>query len=219
MFLAFCFNFKFPSVRNIFLFIRKFSNFLLFLVLQILSLYFLFTYNKFHQAAFMGVAGEFTGRISERYNNVEYYFKLKQTNEALSKQNEHLLNLLRQNYEGADTAKKYFTDTLRVDSLMTIQRFKYYDAKVVGSFVSMQNNYFTIHRGTKQGLPTNKEWGVYQSAGHCRQGSFCRREFFRGHERTEPPVQGKFYAEKRRRNRACFLGWRQPALPETHQYS
>ena len=90
-----CFNFKFPSVRNIFLFIRKFSNFLLFLVLQIVSLYFLFSYNKFHQAAFMGVAGEFTGRISEKYNNVEYYFKLKQTNEALSRQNEHLGWLIR----------------------------------------------------------------------------------------------------------------------------
>lgn len=160
-----CGHFKFSSVRNIFLFIRKFSNFLLFLVLQMLSLYFLFTYNKFHQAAFMGVAGEFTGRISERYNNVEYYFKLRQTNEALTRQNEHLLNLLRQNYEGADTAKKFFTDTLRVDSLKTIQRFRYYDAKVVGSFVSMQNNYFTIHRGTKQGLPSNKEWGVISPQG------------------------------------------------------
>jgi rod shape-determining protein MreC len=129
-------------------------------VLQIVSLYFLFTYNKFHQAAFMNVAGEMTGSVSERFNKVEYYFKLKQTNEALVKQNQHLLNLLRQNYEAADTAQKFFTDTLRVDSLMSIQRLKYYDAKVVGSFVSMQNNYFTIHRGSKQGLPGKMEWGV-----------------------------------------------------------
>ena len=152
-------------MRNIFLFIRRFSNFLFFLVLQIIALYFLFTYNKFHQAAFMGVAGEFTGGISTKYNNVEYYFKLKQTNDALSKQNEHLLNLLRQNYEGADTAKKFFTDTLRVDSLLTVQRFRYYDAKVVGSFVSTQNNYLTIHRGANQGLPKNREWGVISPEG------------------------------------------------------
>ena len=152
-------------MRNIFLFIRRFSNFLFFLVLQIIALYFLFTYNKFHQAAFMNVAGEVTGRVSERYNNVEYYFKLKQANEALSKQNEHLLNLLRQDYEGADTARKFFTDTLRVDSLVTIQRFKYYEAKVVSSFVSTQNNYFTIHRGSNQGLPKDKEWGVISPEG------------------------------------------------------
>ena len=160
-----CFNFKLPPVRNIFLFIRKFSNFLFFLVLQIISLYFLFTYNKFHQAAFMNVAGEFTGRVSEKYNNVEYYFKLKQTNEALTKQNVQLLNLLRQNYEGADTAARFFTDTLKLDSLQTIQRFRYYDAKIVGSFVSMQNNYLTIHRGSNQGLPKSKEWGVISPQG------------------------------------------------------
>ncbi|MDE3249875.1 MAG: rod shape-determining protein MreC [Bacteroidota bacterium] len=152
-------------MRNIFLFIRKFSNFLLFLVLQIIALYFLFTYNKFHQAIFMNTAGELTGRVSERYNNVEYYFRLKQTNEALSKQNEHLLNLLRQDYEGADTAARYITDSLKVDSLVKVQRFRYYDAKVVSSFVSMQNNYITIHRGANQGLPRNKEWGVVSPEG------------------------------------------------------
>ena len=130
-----------------------------------IALYFLFTYNKFHEAAFTDVANEFTGRVSEKYNKIEYYFKLKQTNDALSKQNEHLLNLLRQNYEGADTAKQFFTDTLKIDSLITIQRFKYYNAKVVGNFVSMQNNYMTIHRGTNQGLPKNKEWGVISSQG------------------------------------------------------
>ncbi len=135
------------------------------MVLQIIALYFLFTYNKFHQAAFMNVAGEFTGRISERYNNVEYYFKLKKTNEDLVKQNARLLNLLRQDYEAADTAQKFFTDTLRVDSLSTIQRFKYYDAKIVGSFISTQNNYLTIHRGSNQGLPKNKQWGVISPQG------------------------------------------------------
>lgn len=113
----------------------------------------------------MNTAGELTGRVSERYNNVEYYFRLKQTNEALSKQNEHLLNLLRQDYEGADTAARYITDSLKVDSLVKVQRFRYYDAKVVSSFVSMQNNYITIHRGANQGLPRNKEWGVVSPEG------------------------------------------------------
>lgn len=150
-------------MRNIFLFIRRFSNFLFFLVLQILALYFLFRYNKFHEAAFMGVAGEITGRVSEKYNNVEYYFKLKKTNEALINENLQLRNLLRQNYEGADTTKKLVIDSIRVDSLLSVQRFRYYDAKVVGSFVSSQNNYITIHIGTNQGV--RKDWGVVSPQG------------------------------------------------------
>jgi rod shape-determining protein MreC len=145
-------------VRNIFLFIRRFSNFLFFLVLQIIALSFLFRYNKYHQAAFMGVAGEITGKIGEKYNTVEYYFKLKKTNEALVQENVKLRSLLRQNYEGNDTTHKLVVDSIRIDSLLSVQRFKYYDAKVVSSFVSTQNNYITIHRGANQGI--KKDWGV-----------------------------------------------------------
>jgi rod shape-determining protein MreC len=130
-----------------------------------MALYFLFRYNKFHEAVFMNAAGEVTGRVSEKYNNVEYYFKLKKNNEALVKENLHLRNLLRQNYEAGDTTKKLVVDSIRIDSLLTVQRFKYYDAKVVGSFVNTQNNYITIHRGVNQGIPKNKEWGVISPEG------------------------------------------------------
>ena len=150
-------------MRNIFLFIRRFSTFLFFLVLQIIALSFLFRYNKFHEAAFMGVAGEMTGKVSEKYNTVEYYFKLKKTNEALVKENLELRSLLRQNYEGPDSTHHIAIDSIKIDSLVKIQRFKYYDAKVVGNFVSAQNNYFIIHRGGNQGI--QKDWGVISSQG------------------------------------------------------
>ena len=64
-------------MRNIFLFIRRFFNLILFLVLQGTAIYILSTYNKTHQAVFAGVANEVTGTISEKYNSVEYYFQLK----------------------------------------------------------------------------------------------------------------------------------------------
>ena len=74
-------------MRNIFLFIRRYLNFLFFLVLQIIALSMLFRYNKFHEAAFMGVAKEMTGGIYDKANNVEYYFHLKSTNDSLAKEN------------------------------------------------------------------------------------------------------------------------------------
>ena len=75
-------------MRNIFLFIRRYFNFLFFVILQVIVLSFLFRYNRFHEAAFMGVASEITGRIDQRYSDVEYYFKLKKENAALVKKNE-----------------------------------------------------------------------------------------------------------------------------------
>jgi rod shape-determining protein MreC len=142
-------------MRNIFLFIRRYFNFLFFLALQALALSFLFRYNKFHEAAFMGVASEITGSINQRYNSVEYYFKLKKANEALVQENIHLRSLLRSNYQPADTIKQFVVDSIRIDSILRFQKFMYMDAQVVGSFITTQTNFFTIHRGSDQGIATD----------------------------------------------------------------
>jgi rod shape-determining protein MreC len=145
-------------VRNIFLFIRRYANFLLFLVLQMIALWFLFTFNKTHEAAFNGVANELTGRVNERYNRVQYYFRLQKTNDELVKENLALRSLLKTNYEAVDTSVKHVVDSIRIDSVLKFRKYFYLEAKVVGSFVSTQTNYFTLHRGSDQGV--KKDMGV-----------------------------------------------------------
>jgi rod shape-determining protein MreC len=145
-------------MRNVFLFIRRYFNFLFFLVLQIIALTFLFRYNTYHEAVFNGIAEEVVGKVNEKYSNVEYYFKLKKTNDALVKENVYLRSLLKLNYESPDTAKKFVVDSIRVDSALKYQKYVYYDARVVGSYVVGQTNYLDIHRGSKQGL--RKDMGV-----------------------------------------------------------
>jgi rod shape-determining protein MreC len=139
-------------VRNVFLFIRRHFNFLFFLVLQIISLSFLFRYNKFHEAAFLNVSTEVTGRLNERYNNVEYYFQLKKTNEALVQENLRLRQQLITNYEAPDSNKRLFRDTIRVDS---VRKWEIMEAKVVNNTISLPTNYLTIHRGFRQGVRPN----------------------------------------------------------------
>jgi rod shape-determining protein MreC len=150
-------------VRNIFLFIRRYFNFLFFLVLQIIALSFLFRYNKFHEAAFMGIANELTGRVSSRYSNVQYYFHLKKTNEALAAQNEQLLNQMKSNFQPADTAVQVVVDTTYVDTSGIQRRYVWRAARVVNNSVSLQNNYITIHRGEDQGV--RKDMGVISPEG------------------------------------------------------
>ena len=64
-------------MRNIFLFIRRFSTAILFLVLQGVAIWFLITYNKFYRAKGLGVANEVTGWFNTRYNTLEDFFKMK----------------------------------------------------------------------------------------------------------------------------------------------
>ena len=150
-------------MRNIFLFIRRYFNFLFFLVLQIIALSFLVRYNKFHEAAFMGVANELTGRVSSKYSNVQYYFHLKKTNEARAAQNEQLLNELRSNYQGADSLSQIVVDTANKDTLGAYRRYVWRSARVVNNSVGLQNNYITIHRGEKQGV--RQDMGVVSANG------------------------------------------------------
>ena len=142
-------------MRNVFLFIRRHFNFLFFLVLQIISLSFLFRYNKFHEAAFLNVSTEVTGRFNQRYNNIEYYFQLKKTNESLVKENLRLRQLLKENYEGPDSNRRLINDTIRADSGKSILKYQIMEAKVVNNTNALRANYLTIHRGFAQGVRTN----------------------------------------------------------------
>ncbi len=142
-------------MRNVFLFIRKYANFLFFLLLQIISLTFLFRYNKYHEAAFMNVACEVTGTINSRYSNVEYYFRLKKINEQLAAENARLNQLTKDNFEVPDVNRLTVLDTLTNDSLRVITKYEWLGARVVGSTVNTQTNYLTIHRGAMQGVRPN----------------------------------------------------------------
>jgi rod shape-determining protein MreC len=150
-------------VRNVFLFIRKYFNFLFFLLMQLVALSFLFRYNKFHEAAYLTVATEITGRFNNKYNSVEYYFQLKKTNDSLAKDNVRMHQLFRENYEGPDSGRILITDTTKTDSIRKLQKYYYMEAKVVGSTTSLQTNYITIHRGSAENVKPNM--GVVSAQG------------------------------------------------------
>jgi rod shape-determining protein MreC len=142
-------------MRNIFIFIRIYFNFIFFLFLMGISLFMLFNYNRYHHTVYSAVAGGITGRINKQYNDVEYYFQLKKTNDSLVKANETLYNKLRQDFELADTVTKLTIDTIKIDTLLYKRKYLYLPSKVVGNSVSLTNNYLELHRGSQQGVVTD----------------------------------------------------------------
>jgi len=142
-------------MRNIFLFIRRYFVFLLFLVLQGFALWMLFQYNRFHRAAFLGVATELTGSINTQVDKVDDYFHLREENKRVHRMNDSLLNMLRINYNIPDTGQRFFADSLRIDSIIQYQRYLSRDAKVVYNSVNAENNYLQLNRGAKHGIKDN----------------------------------------------------------------
>lgn len=139
-------------MRNLFAFIRRFSVLLFFLILETISMVLLVRYNKFHQAAYMDTAGEITGAVEAQYKKVNGYFFLKRENEELRRRLTEVQNKLAENFQAADTSSHIVTDTVSYDTTGNKRKYLYMDAEVVNNSISLLNNYFTIHRGTKQGV-------------------------------------------------------------------
>jgi len=102
-------------MRNIFLFIRRYFNFILFLLLQGFSIYLIVHYSKYHNAIFSKTSNQVTGKINEKYNGFTSYFRLKKTNDSLVAANEMLYNKLKTDFEFPDTTSKLVIDSIKVD--------------------------------------------------------------------------------------------------------
>lgn len=142
-------------MRNVFLFLSRFRSLFTFLLLQVVALWFLFSYNRFHRAKFLGMANEITGRVNTQYNKVEDYFTLKEENKRVHQMNDSLLNLLATNFSGHDTTVQLIQDSIPYDTLGNYRRYFFRPATVVYNTIHAQKNYFQINRGSSQGIKDN----------------------------------------------------------------
>jgi rod shape-determining protein MreC len=148
-------------MRNIFLFIRRFSFFIVFVLLQILSLYLLFSYNKFHKAKSLDAAQQITGFFNKKYNTLENFFQMKQENRRVHAMNDSLMNLLKDNFV------KTYADAVGivdVDALENGTRhYLWREAQVLYTTVHTDKNYLQINRGASSGIA--EDMGVFSSDG------------------------------------------------------
>jgi rod shape-determining protein MreC len=142
-------------MRNIFLFIGRYRTFFTFLFLQAVALWFLFSYNRFHRAKFLGVANEATGRINTQYNKVEDYFTLKEENRRVHRFNDSLMNLMKGNFYTHDTTVRVVQDSIPIDTAGNYRRYSSRPATVVYNTVSSQKNFIQVNRGAAQGIKDN----------------------------------------------------------------
>ena len=139
-------------MRNVFLFLKRYSVFIFFLVLQGLALSMLFSYNRFHQTSYGMFSNEIAGNLNERVNKVESFFTLSEQNKALREQNAALLSYLPSGSVVPDSSFQLVSDTIVVDSLKSYRQYQYFDAKIISNSVFLQQNNIVLHRGSAQGI-------------------------------------------------------------------
>ncbi|MFM7645342.1 MAG: rod shape-determining protein MreC [Sphingomonadales bacterium] len=142
-------------MRNVILFIRRYFTFFTFLLLQVASLWFLYSFNKFHQAQFLQSANELTGQLNTRYKKVENFFALGEENRRVHVLNDSLLNLLSRQYLETDTGRQLVRDTVASDTLNRYRRYYFRPAAVIYNSTSSEKNYIQLDRGSTHGIAEN----------------------------------------------------------------
>lgn len=146
-------------MRYLLHFIWKNASFLLFLVLEIVSIVLVVNTNKHQSAVFSSVANQYGGKIYASYSNIRNYFHLKEANDQLSRENLLLREKLHlalltndstnfQRFTAINYAKLILSDTSK-------PLFDFISAKVISNSTNRQRNYLMLDKGRKHGVREN----------------------------------------------------------------
>lgn len=133
-------------MRNLLNFLARYNHLIIFLILEGLSIYFLTTRNNYHNTRVVkGVRG-ITSGIETRIQNAKNYFHLSDINQAVAYENVTLRNHL-------DILKnKQNLQFISVNDTLYHQLYQYTPAEVINNSVTRQKNFFTINKGSNQGI-------------------------------------------------------------------
>ncbi|MBN9283955.1 MULTISPECIES: rod shape-determining protein MreC [unclassified Flavobacterium] len=143
-------------MQQIFNFILKNSNKLLFLLLLGISLSLTIQSHSYHRSRYISSANAFTGFVYEKINNVKEYLNLREQNNQLAFENAELKKLL---YNGVDS----LGTNVSMPKPSGLENIKVYNAKVINNTFNSKENYLTLLGGEKDGLKA--DMGVVNSLG------------------------------------------------------
>lgn len=142
-------------MQQIFNFIYKNSNRLLFLLLLGISLFLTIQSHSYHRSKVISSANFLSGGVYERINNVSEYLNLRTQNEALAQENAKLRSLL---FDVKDTAS-----IPKLDSIKGLHSDDIIVSKVIHNSFNSHENYLTLNSGSLQGV--KPDMGVINSLG------------------------------------------------------
>jgi rod shape-determining protein MreC len=142
-------------MQQIFNFIYKNSNRLLFLLLLGNSLFLSIQSHSYHRSKIISSANFLSGGVYQKINNVSEYLNLRTQNDALAQENAKLRSLL--------FAKKDTTAAAKLDSIKGLKPTDIIVSKVIHNSFTSQENYLTLNSGSLQGVA--QDMGVINSLG------------------------------------------------------
>lgn len=134
-------------MRNLLQFLTRYSNFLIFIILEVVAFILIVTTHGYQQSAVCSSANNLVAGIQAVNTTIGDYFHLRSENEQLAEENAQLKTQLMEQANKAEFAIE--RDSQYVYSHLDME---YIPAKVIGLSTNKQHNYLTINKGARDGI-------------------------------------------------------------------
>lgn len=146
-------------MRNLIRIILRYHYVFIFLILELISLSMVVSYNNYQRARFLTSSNFLTGSIYERFSTATQFFDLKAANSELIQENVRLRTTLQHYIHRNNMAVGNLEvpldmtpiDTLKGDSLRKMV-YAFTTARVINNSVNQRHNFITINKGRKHGV-------------------------------------------------------------------
>ena len=149
-------------MHNLLDFVRKYSYFFLFVLLEVASLALLFRFNSYQGSVWFSAANSAVARINSFYGNTLAYINLNEVNKDLTARN---IQLQREAELLRSQLHQFTKDTTLTEQIMheKLKDYTMIPATVVSNSNERDNNYLVIDKGTIDGI--KPEMGVVGGGG------------------------------------------------------
>jgi rod shape-determining protein MreC len=135
-------------MKTLLRFIQRYSNLLLFLLLEILAITWMVSGTGYQRSKIVGLTRQVSGTLFSWVGGTREYLSLRYVNQELARENTLLRNRIETYDRLMDSARVIITSD---DSV----QYHFVPARVVQNSVFKQYNYITIDRGKQQGVYRN----------------------------------------------------------------
>ncbi len=139
-------------MQQIFNFLIRNKNSILFLILLAVSFFLTIQNHSFHKSKFISSANSVTGGVYAWANNIDTYLHLDEYNQRLLEENNKLRNIISNIHDSISVEKQLFEGD-----------YLFRTARVINNNFAKTDNYLTLNRGKNSGI--QQEYGVITSQG------------------------------------------------------
>lgn len=133
-------------MKSLLNFIYKYHYFILFILLECLSVFLVIQYNNYQHSSFINSSSSLSGNVYSSMHGVTQYFNLKEKNKELVE------TVARYSNQDKKAFKENTISLSEIYDSVFVQQYEYVAAQVINNSVNKQNNYLTLNVGRKQGV-------------------------------------------------------------------